>query len=95
MAATRVKLENMARQVFPWFYQAKTLPGPGVQNTAFLSEWLQPYTPIGPGIANRRQFYFQTPLTIQPHLIGVQGIGGLISGQFVGTQLTDVQHQFG
>lgn len=97
MAAERVRLENLARQIWPWIYQAKKLPGPGVENTAYLSEYLSPQTPIGPGIANRRQYWFQTPTTFAPHLIGVQGIGGLIHGQFYGTPLVDVNSngQFG
>lgn len=78
--------------IFPWRYSVRSLPGPGAQNVAFLNEALPCQTPIGPGIANRRQFYFQTPATLAPHLIGIQGLGGLIHGQFYGTALIDVQN---
>jgi len=91
MAVKSIPLGNLSRTLFPWLYAPRPLPEPGVENYAFLSEYLNPQTPIGAGIANRRQYWFQTPTTIVSHVIGVQGIGGLIHGQFVGTPLTDVQ----
>ena len=84
-------IHRFARQIFPWVYSYRSLPGPGVENAAYLNEALPFQTPIGPGVANARQWWWQVPLAYQDHLIGVQGIGGLIHGQVYGTPLTDVQ----
>lgn len=72
----------MIGHLFPWLYSRRPLPGPGSGNIAYLNLALQEQTPIGAGIANARQFIFTTPLTYQPHLIGIQGLGGLVSGTF-------------
>ena len=76
---------------FPWTYARKGVPGPGSQNIAYETLALNPYTPIGAGIANQKQFMFQGPQLIIPHLVGISGIGGNDTGQFVGTPLIVLQ----
>jgi hypothetical protein len=90
--ATTHQREHFWHQIFrPFFgvnaYARKPLPGPGSENLAFLDLLLQEQTPIGAGQANQMQFIFTTPATYVPHVIGVNGIGGLLSGQFYGSPL--------
>lgn len=73
--------------LWPFTYLRKLLPGPGSGNLAFQQEALPEFTPIGPGIANRMQFATMTPATYVPHVIGIQGIGGLQNGQLFGSPL--------
>lgn len=79
----------MIGHLFPWLYARRSLPGPGSGNIAFETLALPEFTPIGAGVANQQQFRTLTPATYVPHLIGVQGIGGLIPGQVFGTPLVN------
>jgi hypothetical protein len=81
----------MIGHLFPWFYRRKALPGPGSNNIAFETLALPEFTPIGPGIANHHQFQLLTRPTLAPHMIGVQGLGGLQHGQVYGTRLINTQ----
>jgi hypothetical protein len=74
--------------LLPYFYIPKAVPGPGSENLAFTNEGLPCFTPIGPGIANVKQFWFLTPAPSASHLIGVSGIGGLLAEPYGGTGLT-------
>ena len=92
MQHTNGSLKNTWHQIFTAVlggnkYARKPLPGPGAENLAFLTLALPEFTPIGPGNANRFQLLNLQPVTYIPHLIGVQGIGGLLSGQIYGTPL--------
>jgi len=79
--------------VWPWRYLRKTLPGPGSGNLAFANEALQRQTPIGAGLANRQQFWFQTPAAAANHLIGIQGLGGISFAQRYAQALSVLQQQ--
>lgn len=76
--------------LFPWAYARRPLPGPGAENLAYLTLQLPQLTPIGAGVANRRQFQFQTPATYVPHLTGIQGLGGIEAGQWYNAGLNDL-----
>jgi hypothetical protein len=89
---TRGHSRNFFHSIFKSFkgpnhYARKPLPGPGSENIAFLTLALQRQTPIGAGNANLYQLIVEAPATYVPHVIGVQGVGGLLSGQFFGTPL--------
>lgn len=77
---------------FPWAYSRRPLPGPGVENYAMTILQLNFVTPIGAGVANQRQFWFETPATYVPHLTGIQGIGGMSAGQWYAQQLTNMNN---
>ena len=70
-----------------YIYARKPLPGPGSENLAFTELLLQEQTPIGAGNANHFQLRTYTSPTYVPHVIGIQGLGGLIQGQIFGVPL--------
>jgi hypothetical protein len=76
--------------LFPWIYTRDVnLPGPGSENIVFRS-WQVPWqTPIGPGVANAHQMRMETQPTFAPHLIGVDGLGGLLFLPMTTSPLTD------
>lgn len=81
--------------IFPWAYSRRPLPGPGAENLAFLVLALPYVTPIGAGIANKRQFWFETPATYVPHMTGIQGLGGIEAGQWYAQQLANLNNSQG
>lgn len=76
--------------IFPWKYTRRELPGPGSENIAYETLALPFFTPIGPGISNASQLYNNTGAGFISHVIGINGLGGLISGQMYSTSLADV-----
>lgn len=70
-----------APSFWPWTYLRRSsvqgLPGPGSENLSYTTLAIPKETPIGPGVANHRVWWFQMAEDYVPHLTGVQGLGGL------------------
>lgn len=81
---------KMKAYLYPYRYARKELPGPGSENLAYLDLALNYQTPIGPGIANHRQYHSYGAGTTA-HYIGTMGIGGIIHGQIYTGPLTVTQ----
>lgn len=71
-----------AASYWPWTYARNSqvtgrLPGPGSGNLVYTTLGLPFETPIGDGNANLSQWIFQMSVEWAPHLVGLQGLGGL------------------
>lgn len=65
-------------------YERKNLPSPGTQNYAYENLGLVEFSPIGPAIANRKQFMaFQPKTPFYLQAVPYQGVGGLTMGQMI------------
>ena len=82
------RMTGMAPTAEPdqWHVQTRQ-PDPGAMSYAYTPLQLEPFSPIGAGIWNRRNFEFAVPYSIQPLQVGTNGLGGITQGNPLVTQL--------